>query len=123
MGDLSMTDAFNLAGNLGSSGLLVLLVVKICIDALKEKRNRKNGYSKDDLASMKRAIYDTQKKVQDLHVWHSKTDDEGTPLWYHRRSTDRAIERIAESIEIQTRLFQSMSHEIKEIREHQREGT
>lgn len=58
-------------------------------------------------------IYD---KVNWLYDIHHKFDDDGVPIWYVKKSVDKAIESIAKSIETQTQILQKLFEEVKDVR-------
>lgn len=53
-------------------------------------------------------------QVKDLHDWHAKTDQDGVPVWYVRRSLEAAIEKLADNIQKQTDVFSRLVWEIQE---------
>lgn len=44
-------------------------------------------------------ILEIDKKTKDLWDWHSVKDQEGFPIWYHRRGTEEAIYKLKEAID------------------------
>lgn len=47
---------------------------------------------------------------------HAKTDEDGVPVWYVRRSLEKALVELGEAIRNQTELLQQLTQEIKETR-------
>ena len=93
---------------LGVGGLFALFIIREVLTFLKDKKNSAAGA--EDLSKLCR-------QVEELHVWHSKTDQDGVPVWYVRRSLEDAIEKLAENIEKQTDLFHAMHREMADVRE------
>lgn len=58
--------------------------------------------------------------TKDLHVWHSKEDDDGVKVWYVRKSLENAVTKLADNIEAQTtlltRLVDSMERLDRDVR-------
>lgn len=47
------------------------------------------------------------KQTNELHEWHNVKDEDGVPVWYVRRSLEKAIEKLSTTIDEQTRVFQT----------------
>jgi len=60
-------------------------------------------------------IDDIKYQNNEMYEWHNKNDAEGVKIWYVRRSLETAIEKLTESIAIQTNV-------LKEILQDQREN-
>lgn len=58
-------------------------------------------------------LNDMAVQIRDLHDWHSKTDQDGVPVWYVRRSLEEAIDKLAENIQKQTDAFTRLVWEIQ----------
>jgi hypothetical protein len=56
------------------------------------------------------------KQVAELHRWHDRDDDEGVKVWYVRKSLEEAVEKLANNIAEQTRIFQEMQREQRDVR-------
>lgn len=56
------------------------------------------------------------KQIQDLHEWHNKTDDDGVKVWYVRRSLEKAIDKLGDNLELQTKLLSEMHHVLLQLR-------
>ena len=48
------------------------------------------------------------KQIDELHHWHDRTDEDGVPVWYVRKVTAEAIEKIATNMELQTQLLKEI---------------
>jgi hypothetical protein len=56
------------------------------------------------------------RQIDRLDELHAKTDEDGVPVWYVRRSLERALIELGEAIRHQTELLGQLTHEIKEMR-------
>ena len=54
-------------------------------------------------------------KIDDLYTWHDKTDADGVPVWYVRRSLEVAISDLSVSINKQTKIFEILAQKIDKI--------
>jgi hypothetical protein len=48
-------------------------------------------------------------------AWHNRTDANGVKIWYTRQSLETAIEKLADSIDIQTRLLNKLINRLEHI--------
>ena len=78
--------------------LVVLLAVDKAIGFLKSR-----GV---DLVTMAR-------QIARLDEMHAKTDEDGVPVWYVRRSLEKAVVDLNEAIRHQTELLQQLTQELK----------
>jgi hypothetical protein len=58
---------------------------------------------------------EVHQQIRDLYVWHSKTDEDGVPVWYVRRSLEDTIVKLAENMEKQTELLRVMVENQKQM--------
>jgi hypothetical protein len=56
------------------------------------------------------------RQIDRLDEMHAKTDEDGVPVWYVRRSLEKAVTELNEAIRHQTELLQLLTQELKEIR-------
>jgi hypothetical protein len=56
------------------------------------------------------------RQIDRLAELHAKTDEDGVPVWYVRRSLEKAIVDLGEAIRYQTELLGQLTQEIKETR-------
>ena len=56
------------------------------------------------------------RQIDRLAELHAKTDEDGVPVWYVRRSLEKAIVELGEAIRYQTELLGQLTQEIKETR-------
>ena len=105
------------AGGIGSVALILWMVFGFVTNILHLKDRRANGKltSGAEMVEMRTKLRDICERmtgmcqqVDDLHVWHKKTDDDGVPVWYVRRSLEQAIGKLAENIGTQTQVLQSL---------------
>ena len=55
-------------------------------------------------------------QIERLDEMHAKTDEDGVPVWYVRRSLEKAVTDLNEAIRHQTELLQALTQELKETR-------
>ena len=55
------------------------------------------------------------RQVDDLHEWHSQTDEDGVRVWYVRQSLEKAIDRLARTIEAQTKLLDRIDRRLERV--------
>lgn len=93
----------------------VLMVIREVLGFLEKKKNGSGGHNfimNEHVNDVKGAVSAIKDKVDDLHDWHNKTDPDGVPLWYVRRSLEESIRELGEKIylqiEIQTEILRHM---------------
>jgi hypothetical protein len=82
---------------------IAFLVIKelfIIVKKLIENRDPTSVVSRQDT---KLAL----KQIEQLWNWHNKTDQDGVPVWYVRKSLEDVIYKLSENIEAQNRLVES----------------
>ena len=105
---------------LGIGLIAAVMVIREVLNFLAKKKYG-NGYStnhahgeimSEHVNDVRTVVTNIKDKVDDLHDWHSKTDQDGIPLWYVKRSLEEAIktlgERIGDQIQMQTKIIQHM---------------
>ena len=55
-------------------------------------------------------------QIDRLDEMHAKTDEDGVPVWYVRRSLEKTVADLNEAIRYQTELLQLLTQELKEMR-------
>jgi len=55
------------------------------------------------------------KQINDLYEWHNVNDTEGVKIWYVRRSLEDAINKLADNIDIQTKLWDRIDRRLEAI--------
>ena len=94
---------------IGGMVALSMFIVKLFDYWLDQKRAKNaNGECplEDDLAEMK-------SQVKTLYDLHNKTDQDGVPVWYVRRSLEEAIRDLSTNISKQNELFTALISEIR----------
>lgn len=84
--------------------VLILFIVKEVVNIMQIKKQ---------LNRIEQNQAKTLAHTEALYNWHNKTDEDGVPVWYVRRSLESAIERLAENIQLQTEILRSMMNELK----------
>lgn len=56
------------------------------------------------------------RQIDKLSEMHAKTDEDGVPVWYVRRSLEKAVVDLNEAIRHQTELLGLLTQELKEMR-------
>ena len=103
---------------LGVGLIAAILVIREVLGFL-DKKKFHNGDSNTHGAVMNEHVNDVRfalnkvkDKVDDLHDWHNKTDEDGVFNWYVRRSLEDVIKDLGVKIEmqvgVQTRILQHM---------------
>lgn len=104
-----------LLGQVGVAGILIVLVLRTVFDFLKAKKNGgSNGRTEAKVAVMLRKFDAMEKKIEDLHVWHAKTDPDGVPVWYVRRSLEDAVLALTSVLSDVKNVLSDLSRENKE---------
>lgn len=84
------------------AGIIVIGVILILREVFGFIAKRKNGARHrvcDDCVEGIKAI---AKQTDDLYRWHDVRDNEGVPIWYVRKSLEKAINKLADNVEKQT---------------------
>jgi len=81
-------------------------------------RRARNGHEDDrgKWRDLQMQITDIQAKTGTLFDMHNVKDSEGRPIWYFHPSMERAIEKLAESIDRQTLMLSKLIGETKDTR-------
>lgn len=85
---------------------IALLIVEKGLSALKSR-----GI---DLSRMAR-------QTDDLHAWHKVTDPDGVKVWYIRRSLEESLTRVADNIDVETRLLEKVMARLERIEDDLRQ--
>jgi len=106
---------------LGVGVIAAVLIIREVLSFLGKHQYKRNGNGngsehaavmKDHVDDMRGDVKSLRDKVDDLHEWHNKKDDDGVFNWYVRRSLEDAIkdlgEKISLQIQIQTKIVQHM---------------
>ena len=103
---------------LGVGLIAAIMVIREVLGFL-DKKKFHNGDSLEHGAVMNEHVNDVRfaiskvkDKVDDLHDWHNKTDEDGVFNWYVKRSLEDAIKDLGEKmclqIKMQTKILQHM---------------
>jgi len=103
---------------LGVGLIAAILVIREVLGFL-DKKKFHNGDSlehgavmNEHLNDVRYAVLKVKDKVDDLHDWHNKTDEDGVFNWYVKRSLEDAIkdlgEKMCQQIEVQTKILRHM---------------
>ncbi len=100
---------------LGVGFIAAIMVIREVLGFLEKRKNGGGGQSlimNEHVNDVRGAVSAIKDKVDDLHEWHNKTDQDGIPLWYVRRSLEESIRELGEKIylqiEIQTEILRHM---------------
>lgn len=100
---------------LGVGFIAAIMVIREVLGFLEKRKNGGGGQSfimNEHVNDVRGAVSAIKDKVDDLHEWHNKTDADGIPLWYVRRSLEESIRELGEKIylqiEIQTEILRHM---------------
>lgn len=109
---------------LGVGLIAALMVIREVLNFLDRKRSSEGepdsliGEHVSDVRGSVTAIKD---KVDDLYEWHNKTDADGVPLWYVRRSLEESIKDLGEKIYLQIEIQTEILRHMEKMEEHYRE--
>ena len=105
-GDANMTLIFSVI-------IFAWLVIKEILKYVGGKTDRRKLAGEEDINR------DTKKKIDQIYTWterlhemHDKTDEDGVPVWYVRRSLEKSIEKLADNIDKQTDVFKLLIDKI-----------
>lgn len=99
----------------GVGGTFALLVIREVFGFVKYLKNNKSNQKEredDQGADLPRMA----RQIDDLHQWHSLTDEEGVKIWYVRRSLEEALRELSSNIRAQTEVLQGLVLESRETR-------
>jgi hypothetical protein len=107
----------------GIIAIIVFLVLKESFGlvrwAIDRKKNGKNGSRSCDmplivsridstLGILMNKVAELSPKMSDLHTWHDKEDGDGVKIWYVRQSLEKAIAKLIETIQDQSKLMERL---------------
>lgn len=98
-GDANMTLIFSVI-------IFAWLVIKEILKYVGSKTDRRKQADEENInKEMKIKIDKIYTWTARLYDMHDKTDDDGVPVWYVRRSLEKSIDKLAENIDKQTNVF------------------
>jgi hypothetical protein len=106
---LAQTDPSTLTEVLG--GAIVVVIILQMVFAFLSKRA-----SSEREEGLKSVLADIDRRVDELHRWHDRDDEEGVKIWYVRKSLEDAVTRLADVIDQQGGLFRELVSEMKAVR-------
>jgi hypothetical protein len=53
--------------------------------------------------------------IQDLHAWHAKEDEDGSKVWYVKKSLETAIVKLADAMSSQAAIMERLLDRIESI--------
>lgn len=62
-------------------GVVAVLVIREVLDFVRKRNNKKNNKNDGEM----------RQQLHDLWAWHDVRDEDGTPVWYMKRSLEAAI--------------------------------
>lgn len=100
---------------LGVGLIAAIMVIREVLNFIERKKNgsgHDGALMNEHVNDVRGAVSVIKDKVDDLHEWHNKTDADGIPLWYVRRSLEESIKDLGEKIylqiEMQTKILRHM---------------
>lgn len=109
---------------LGVGLIAALMVIREVLNFLDKKRgNPDDGGTvmSEHVSDVKGSVTAIKDKVDDLYEWHNKTDADGVPLWYVRRSLEQSIKDLGEKIYLQIEVQTEILRHMEKMEEHYRE--
>ena len=108
---------------LGVGFIAAIMVIREVLGFLDKKKNGASGQSiimNEHVNEVRGAVSAIKDKVDDLHEWHNKTDADGIPLWYVRRSLEESIRELGEKIYLQIEIQTEILRHMEKMEEHYR---
>lgn len=96
----------------------VAFLLKIIFDFLKQYRG--NGSTTNENGKIN--WHAVVKKIDEMHHWHDKEDEDGVKVWYVRTSLERAIDRLNENIGQQTKVLEGLVRAMTLHEKHQEDA-
>lgn len=105
---------------LGVGLIAAIMVIREVLGFLDKKKFHNDGSSLNEhgavmnehVNDVRFAVSKVKEKVDDLHNWHNKRDEDGVFNWYVRRSLEDVIKDLGAKIEmqvgVQTKILQHM---------------
>lgn len=109
---------------LGVGLIAALMVIREVLNFLDKKRGgaeESGSLMSEHVSDVKGSVTAIKDKVDDLHEWHNKTDADGVPLWYVRRSLEESIRALGEKIYLQIEVQTEILRHMEKMEEHYRE--
>ena len=109
---------------LGVGLIAALMVIREVLNFLGRKRGgagESDTLMSEHVSDVKGSVTAIKDKVDDLHEWHNKTDSDGVPLWYVRRSLEESIRALGEKIYLQIEVQTEILRHMEKMEEHYRE--
>jgi hypothetical protein len=99
------------ATSLGFGVAIAFLVIKELFVIIKKQMDNRDPSSFVSRHETKLAV----KQIDQLWNWHNKTDQDGVPVWYVRKSLEDVIYKLSENIENQNKLMESNTRILKSL--------
>lgn len=109
---------------LGVGLIAAIMVIREVLNFLDKKRGGEGGHDPligEHVSDVKGSVTSIKDKVDDLYEWHNKTDADGVPLWYVRRSLEESIKALGEKIYLQVEVQTEILRHMEKMEEHYRE--
>ncbi len=109
---------------LGVGLIAALMVIREVLNFLDKKRGGEgdgDAVMSEHVSDVKGSVTAIKDKVDDLYEWHNKTDADGVPLWYVRRSLEQSIKELGEKIYLQIEVQTEILRHMEKMEEHYRE--
>ncbi len=109
---------------LGVGLIAALMVIREVLNFLDKKKggpDEPGSLIGEHVSDVKGSVTAIKDKVDDLHEWHNKTDADGVPLWYVRRSLEESIRALGEKIYLQIEVQTEILRHMEKMEEHYRE--
>jgi hypothetical protein len=78
--------------NLTAGGVLALLIIREVLGFLKTR----NGGSGVSISA--KELHRMASQIEKLYDWHDQKDEDGVPVWYVRKSLERHIGELTETL-------------------------
>lgn len=104
--------------SLGFGVAISFLVIKELFVIVKKQMDNRDPAGAVSRYETKAAI----KQIDQLWHWHNKTDQDGVPVWYVRKSLEDVIYKLSENIENQNKLMESNTRILESLVKKMKEG-
>lgn len=99
----------NLLTQIGIGGTFALIIIDKFVSLINvlKSSNREEKLSEQQQKAIN-SIAEINIKINEMYKWHDVKDGNGNFIWYHNHSLEKAIEKLADVIDIQTQVMQKI---------------
>ncbi len=101
----------DLISQIGVGGTFAVIVIKIVLDELRDRRD----------AARRSKLETIAQQTRDLWEWHNVNDQNGVKLWYSRRSLEDTIRKLVEIAEHQRAILERIDLHLSDLKERMKQ--